>query len=116
MIIDVEFHEFCLMFPNADQQDFDGLVEDIALNGLLEPIMLFEGKILDGRTRYLACKVTNTPPTFMPFTGDSDEAYSYVVSKNLHRRHLTNVQRAFMVAKLKNDPRAQSIKPVDVFY
>ena len=28
MIIDVEFHEFCLMFPNADQQDFDGLVED----------------------------------------------------------------------------------------
>ena len=73
------------MFPNADQQDFDGLVEDIALNGLLEPIMLFEGKILDGRTRYLACKVTNTPPTFMPFTGDSDEAYSYVVSKNLHR-------------------------------
>jgi len=110
MIIDVEFHEFCLMFPNADKEDFDGLVEDIALNGLLEPIMLFEGKILDGRSRYLACKETNTPPTFMPFTGDSDEAYSYVVSKNLHRRHLTNVQRAFIVAQLKNDPRAQSIK------
>ena len=69
MIIDVEFHEFCLMFPNADKEDFDG------------------------RTRYLACKVTNTQPTFMPFTGDRDEAYSYVVSKNLHRRHLTNVQR-----------------------
>ena len=109
-MIHVDFHEFCEMFPDAAQEEFNGLVEDIKLNGLLEPIMLFEGKILDGRTRYKACVAADVPPTFMPFTGDRDEAYCYVVSKNLHRRHLTNVQRAFLVAKIKNDPRAKTVK------
>jgi ParB-like chromosome segregation protein Spo0J len=104
----VEPHKFALLFPEASQEDFNGLVEDIKANGLVEPIMLFEGKILDGRNRLRACTEAGTPPTFMPFTGDTDEAFHYVISKNLHRRHLTNVQRAFIVAKLKDDPRARN--------
>ncbi len=38
------------------EEDIDEIVEDVRKNELLEPIILHEKKILDGRNRYLACK------------------------------------------------------------
>jgi hypothetical protein len=47
----LEAHRFANMFPALDDGAFRELVEDIRVNGLREPITLFEGKILDGVNR-----------------------------------------------------------------
>lgn len=103
--MEYEFHEYCLLFPQADQKTIDDISADIKVNGQNEPIILYQGKILDGRNRYLACRMVGVEPSFKEFTGD--EPLQYVISKNLHRRHLNESQRAMLAQKvydmLKND-------------
>ncbi len=49
-------HEFANIFPLMNNKEFTELKKDIKENGLLEPIVLHEGQILDGRNRFNACK------------------------------------------------------------
>lgn len=89
---EVRFHELCLLFPQASDDVLADMAEDIKKYGLNEPIIVYKGQILDGRNRYLACRMAGVEPTFKEYTGD--EPLSFVVSKNLMRRHLTPSQRA----------------------
>jgi ParB-like chromosome segregation protein Spo0J len=93
-------HEFCLALPEMPQDRFDELVEDIARNGLIRQIVIFEGKILDGRHRYRACIEAGVAPRFTPFRGTIDDAYNLVVAENLRRRDLTPEQRLDAATKL----------------
>jgi ParB-like chromosome segregation protein Spo0J len=65
---------------------------DIESRGLDEDIFTYEGKVLDGRNRYLACKATGVEPRFVKFDGDHQAALDFIMAKNLHRRHLTSSQ------------------------
>ena len=60
-----------------------------ARNGLLDPIVLFEKRILDGRNRAAACESAGREPRYVEFEGTREEALMFVVSHNLKRRHLT---------------------------
>ena len=53
--MNLEFHALATLFPLLDTPGFDELVADIRAHGLREPIVMFEGKVLDGRNRYRAC-------------------------------------------------------------
>jgi hypothetical protein len=61
-------------------------------------VWLYEGKILDGRNRYLACQRINREVKVRDYTGD--DPIGFVLSVNLHRRHLNEGQRAMVAAKL----------------
>jgi len=52
----LEPHELANLLPMIDDVNFANLKADFEKNGILEPILLFEGKILDGRNRYRAGK------------------------------------------------------------
>jgi hypothetical protein len=49
---DYEQHPLSAIFPKMSEKEFAGLCADIAANGLAHPIVVFEGKILDGWHRY----------------------------------------------------------------
>jgi len=89
-----KYHQVANLFPLLDGPEFDELKADIAANGLIEPIYLHpDGSILDGRNRHRACIETETRPRFETWRRNGS-AVQFVVSKNLHRRHLTSSQRA----------------------
>lgn len=95
-----KFHPFAEIFPLLDDAEFDALVADIKAHGLREHIWLYEGKILDGRNRFLACKTAKVEPNFREYKGD--DALAFVVSLNVQRRHLTTSQRAMAAAEIAN--------------
>jgi hypothetical protein len=99
--LDLQFHPVADIFPLLDGDDFAALVEDIRQHGVREPITTFEGKILDGRIRYRACLAAGVDLISEPLPSGVDPL-GFVISKNLHRRHLNESQRAMAAAKLAN--------------
>lgn len=91
-VVEKEFHELANIFPLMNDAELNNLAEDIKKNGLIEPIVLLNDKILDGRNRYIACKKINYEPSFKQFQNHI-EALDYVLSGNLYRRHLNTAQK-----------------------
>ena len=94
----LEPHRLAVLFPSMGRYEYEELKDDILRNGLRMPIVLYEGRILDGRNRYLACKELGIPPRFVNYEGDDPEGV--VASLNLQRRHLNPSQRAMIAARL----------------
>jgi ParB-like chromosome segregation protein Spo0J len=82
-------HPICLLVPAADDDELQSLTADIRAHGLLDPIVLFESLILDGRSRAAACESAGVSPRYVEFEGAREDALMFVVSHNLKRRHLT---------------------------
>ena len=95
------FHPVANVFPLLEGEQFRELAEDIQAHGLQEPIVLFEGKILDGRNRYRACFTGRVAPQFRTFDERDGNPVAFVISANLRRRHLNDSQRAIIAAQLE---------------
>lgn len=89
----IQFHPIANIFPMMTGDEFDALVADIAENGQREPIYTHDNQIIDGRNRYNACLKLGLKPILREWDGRGS-LVSFVVSLNLHRRHLTSSQRA----------------------
>jgi hypothetical protein len=96
----LKFHPLADMFPLMEGAEFDALVADIKKNGLCEAVILYDGMILDGRNRYRACLAADVSPAPIDATRWIDDPDVYVISKNIHRRHLTVEQKRELIAKL----------------
>lgn len=98
---DLEIHPFAMLFPEMDGEQFDRLLEDMITNGQQDPIILFEGKILDGRNRYRALmSIRAESIATSDFDGTEMAALRFVASKNLSRRHMNASQRAAVGAAI----------------
>jgi AAA domain len=98
--INIPFHPLASIFPLPPEHELRAMADDIAAHGLLEPIVMFEDMILDGRCRYLSCKTAKVRPRFVICPGNDPVAY--VLSRNVRRRHLTDAQRALVAARVAN--------------
>lgn len=67
-----------------------------------EPIVLFDGWILDGRHRLVAAQEAGVTPTFVELVEGDLVAF---IAKKLHRQHLSDSQRSFFVEKLEKTRR-----------
>jgi hypothetical protein len=96
------FHPMAEIFQLLNNEGLKALADDIAEHGLLDEIILLDGKILDGRCRYLACERVGVSPKFHDYVGD--DPLGFVISRNVHRRHLTKTQSAFAAARAATLP------------
>jgi hypothetical protein len=94
----MNFHDVANLFPMMETDEFENLVTDVKRHGLIEPIWTYEGLILDGRNRYLACQAAEVEPKFREYQGDNP--LGFTVSLNIERRHLTPSQRACLAVEL----------------
>ncbi|QFY44645.1 S-adenosylmethionine-binding protein [Candidatus Methylospira mobilis] len=97
-------HPLCAIFPPMTGHEFEKLKIDIGANGQIQPIVLYENKILDGGNRYRVLTELGIEPSFVEYIGNSP--VKYVLSCNLHRRHLTPGQAATIVAAAQDWRRA----------
>lgn len=110
-IIELKFHPLAELFPLMEGEEFEAFADDIEANGQRDPIWLLNGDIIDGRNRYLACKDRGIDPRTEDYKGT--DALGFVLSKNLHRRHLTTSQRALIAEKVsrKQEPANLPVSP-----
>lgn len=92
------FHDAANLFP-LDDENIESMADDIKANGLQCPIELCDGKIIDGRRRFMACRHAGVEPEYC--TVSPADPVAYVLSLNLHRRHLTPSQRSMVAARAR---------------
>lgn len=80
--------------------EFSVLVEDIRKNGQKEAVILLGDEVLDGWHRYLACRKAGVK--CVTAKHDGSDPVAFVLSRNLHRRHLTASQRAAAIVAAAN--------------
>ena len=86
-------HPAATLFPMMNAEELQGLADDIREHGQREPVILFDGAVLDGRNRLRACELAGVEPLTC-VRDDIASPTTFVLSLNLHRRHLTPAQRA----------------------
>ena len=81
------FHPAANLFPLMEESALGELAADIAAYGLREPIWRHrDGRIIDGRNRWLACAKVGVTCHALTYEGDDASIVPFVVSRNLHRR------------------------------
>jgi ParB-like chromosome segregation protein Spo0J len=103
---EIPAHEFAQMFPLRPGKPLDDLAASIREHGLKEEIVVYQGKVLDGRRRQTACRKAGVKPLYREFgsratDGISPLEFSFAV--NYHRRDdLTVAEKAIAAAKYSN--------------
>ena len=87
-------HPAAEIFPMLPDSELQELAGDIAKHGLNNPVVVHEGQILDGRNRHRACELAGVPVRTVEWEPRGRSPIAWVISENLHRRHLTASQRA----------------------
>ena len=101
----IKVHPAADLFPMMSDAELDELAADIAKNGVQQPIVWYHGQLIDGRNRVAAVSRIpdekrrneiaagwrdgrgNRAHLFLP------DPYAYVISANIHRRHLSAEQK-----------------------
>jgi ParB-like chromosome segregation protein Spo0J len=95
----MKHHPIADVWPMMDEAKLQELADDIRKNGQLVPVWLYEGKILDGRNRWAACKIAGVEPKTNQYTGDEPTAFA--VAMNDRRRHMNKGALAAVAAELE---------------
>jgi len=95
----LKVHPAAEIFPMLNAEELDALALDIKANGLQQPIVMWEGLLLDGRNRLAACGMCGVEPSFKQYEGNSP--VTFVISANIKRRQLDASQRACVAVELE---------------
>jgi hypothetical protein len=112
-------HPAADVFPMGSDEELATLGEDIKKNGLKDTVAFYRDELIDGRNRFEAMErsgIERDGRMMQPGAIYSDgktrddpefDVAAYVISKNIHRRHLTKEQRADLIvaARMAAKPR-----------
>lgn len=107
------FHTLSEKWRLLDGDEFRAMVDSIREIGLTDDILLYEGKIVDGRNRYRACREAGVEPRFTTWEGSEEELLSHLDGRNDARRHdeqevlrKRRAERANLVAQKKAEGKS----------
>jgi hypothetical protein len=98
----LRFHPLTEVKPRMDQRMFRRLKQSILRVGLLQPILVHKGMILDGRDRYDACRELGIEPEFTELDGERTEEQiaRIIIAANCTHEPLKPAERAALLAEL----------------
>lgn len=96
-----EVHPAANFFPLMSDDELAGLIADIDEHGQREPATLWKGQLIDGRNRAVACERLGRELDCCELDDDTDPV-AWVISHNLHRRHLSQSQKAMVGERVEH--------------
>jgi hypothetical protein len=93
----IPFHELAGIFPVGDDASIRDLARRIVGKVPIDPVILYEDKILDGAALHLACLMVGREPTSETYTGD--DPVGYLIDRHLFRGPLSESQPAMAAAR-----------------
>ena len=105
----VDAHPLADLLPRMSGAEIEALVASIAEQGQIEPVVIYEDKILDGRHRYGVCLSLGIDPLGVEF-GDMglDLGPAEFVAAKAQHRHLNVSQKAMAAARLLPSLQAEA--------
>ena len=99
------------LFPGLDEQEKSLLEKSILEEGCTDPIITWNGVIVDGHNRYRICRKHNIPFAVeeRDFPSITD-AMEWMISRQLGRRNLTNYAKAKVALRYEEEFRKESEK------
>jgi len=103
-------HEYSALFGDMEQEQFDAMCEGIQKAGALgSEIILYDGKVLDGYHRYIACLSVGVTPNIFTLAEyaksygmtETPDPLDFATGRNRDRRHLTHEQLLALGRNLK---------------
>lgn len=96
-----EIHPDAWIFPVMSEEEYERFADSIEREGLLFPIVLLDGKVLDGRHRLRACIERGVDAEFVDWDPECGVTpLEWVIAVNLQRRQLTTAQRGALAAEV----------------
>ena len=99
--VDIDFKN---ILPPLSTQEYMELEKSIKEKGVLSPILVWNGYIVDGHNRYEICttnRIDNFPVKEVEFN-NKEEVLEWILSHQLGRRNLTDFQRNEVALKYQD--------------
>ena len=96
--------EFKNLIPPLSDVEYKQLEQNIMYHGLLDPIIVWNGTIVDGHNRYQICTANGMSfgTTQIEFRNDA-EAKQWIIEHQLGRRNLSPYQRGLLALEYKDN-------------
>lgn len=98
--VSYQIHPAAMLFPEMSDEEWKNLCDDMREHGQREAIIVHGNQVIDGRNRLRACRWLKIEPKVRVYHGREEDILSFVTSLNLHRRHLSESQRALVGSKI----------------
>jgi transcriptional regulator with XRE-family HTH domain len=94
------YHEICKWSPYKEET-IDKIADNMVRNGYDkdQPVVTYEGAILDGRHRYVAAQKVGVDPIMVEFHGTRQEAIDFVTMRQVDRGHWSNQEKEYFYVK-----------------
>ena len=94
--------EFKTLIPPLSADEFDQLKQNIISDGCREPLVVWNGVIVDGHNRYNICTKNDIPfKVLKKQFEDRNEVIRWIIMNQFGRRNLTPYQRSELAIRLK---------------
>lgn len=97
-------HPLAEFLPMCTDDEFQEICKDVKKNGFQEPVKInTKNLLIDGRNRIEIAHAVGIEPSIE--YKDVKDVLGYIMSENLHRRHLTPGQKAMLAEKIATIPK-----------
>ena len=113
------YHEICKWSPYKEET-IDKIADNMVRNGYDrdQPVVTYEGAILDGRHRYVAAQKVGVDPIMVEFHGTRQEAIDFVTMRQVDRGHWNSQEKEYFYVKraeaLGVKPKGSNQHPTNV--
>lgn len=108
--MEYEIHPAADILPPLQEGEFQELKKNIERVGLLEGIVLLDGKIIDGRARYQACRDLGIEIVTVNVDFEVESAQDLALDLNLPHRTLNKAQRVAVALELRPALEKEAMK------